>query len=247
MHILFVKGLERNGESLKLFYKKGLYFAYFIFVASLSVGWKPETDVNGLFLLAKKTNEDVETMCAMNENKPLFEQGVAESEEEDRQMNEQNSETIRRQVKAVIKEDTFAEVRVSEASEQTKEVFYASDTSRQILERIVEAEAGDQDIRGRRLVANVILNRVRSQNFPDTVRGVVFAHRQFSPVSNGSYYRVNVSAATKKAVRQALNGVDDSEGALYFMWRSGSDSGNVSWFDRELTKLFSYGCHEFFK
>lgn len=217
---------------------------YFIFVASLSVGWKPE---NRLFLLTKSANEDVQTMCVMNENKPLFEQGVAESAEEDRQMNEQNSETLRRQVKAVIKEDTFSKVRVSDSSKRTKEVFYASDKSREILERIVEAEAGDQDVKGRRLVANVILNRVRSKKFPNTVKGVVFAHRQFSPVSNGSYYRVSVSETTKKAVKQALNGVDDSNGALYFMWRSGSDSGNISWFDRELTKLFTYGCHEFFK
>ena len=37
---------------------------------------------------------------------------------------------------------------------------------KKILQRIVEAEAGDQDIRGRRLVANVILNRVRSSKFP---------------------------------------------------------------------------------
>lgn len=232
---------------MKVFYKKGLYFVYFIFVASLSVGWKPETDRNGLFLLAKKANEDVEAMCVMNENKLLFEQGVAESEEEDRQMNEQKSETVRRQVKTVIKKDTFAKVRKSDSSEKTKEVFNASNMSREILEKIVEAEAGDQDVRGRRLVANVILNRVRSKNFPNTVKGVVFAHRQFSPVSNGSYYRVKVSETTKKAVKQALDGVDDSKGALYFMWRSGSDSGNVSWFDRELTKLFSYGCHEFFK
>lgn len=46
---------------------------------------------------------------------------------------------------------------------------------KKILQRIVEAEAGDQDIRGRRLVANVILNRVRSSKFPDTIREVVFA------------------------------------------------------------------------
>ncbi len=232
---------------MKVYCKKGIYFVYFLFVASLAVGWKPEPAVNRLFLLAKSTNEDVQSMCVMNENKPLFEQGVAESAEEDRQVNEQNSESVRRRVKAVIKKDTFSKVRKNDSTKKTKEVFHASDKSREILERIVEAEAGDQDVRGRRLVANVILNRVRSKKFPNTVKGVVFAHRQFSPVSNGSYYHVKVSGTTKKAVRQALNGVDDSKGALYFMWRRGSDSGNISWFDRELTRLFRYGCHEFFK
>lgn len=116
-----------------------------------------------------------------------------------------------------------------------------------ILERIVEAEAGDQDLKGRILVANVIMNRVKSGHFPDSVKGVVFAHRQFSPISNGSYYRVSVSDKTKKAVKKALDGVDYSQGALYFMCRRASSPSNVAWFDRALKKVKEYGCHEFFK
>ena len=77
-------------------------------------------------------------------------------------------------------------------------------------------------------VANVILNRVRSSKFPDTIRDVVFAARQFSPVSDGRYYTVQVSEKTVEAVEQALKGVDDSRGALYFMWREGADSSNAS-------------------
>lgn len=118
---------------------------------------------------------------------------------------------------------------------------------RAILERIVEAEAGDQDIKGRVLVANVIMNRVKSRHFPNTVKGVVFAHRQFSPIQNGSYYRVSVSKKTKEAVRQAMKGKDYSQGALYFMCRRASTPSNVAWFDRALTKVKEYGCHEFFK
>ena len=118
---------------------------------------------------------------------------------------------------------------------------------RAILERIVEAEAGDQDLKGRIMVANVIMNRVKSNHFPDTVKGVVFAPRQFSPIQNGSYYRVSVSEKTKQAVKKALKGTDYSKGALYFMCRSASTPSNVAWFDRALTKVKEYGCHEFFK
>ena len=118
---------------------------------------------------------------------------------------------------------------------------------RAILERIVEAEAGDQDLKGRIMVANVIMNRVKSNHFPDTVKGVVFAHRQFSPIQNGCYYRVSVSENTKQAVKKALKGTDYSKGALYFMCRSASTPSNVAWFDRALTKVKEYGCHEFFK
>jgi len=120
-----------------------------------------------------------------------------------------------------------------------------------ILERIVEAEAGGESFKGRVLVANVVLNRVKSKSFPSTISGVVFSHRgsryQFSPIADGRYYSVKVSANTKKAVRSALNGNDPSQGALYFMERAYADSSNVRWFDQSLTKLFRYGCHEFYK
>lgn len=120
-----------------------------------------------------------------------------------------------------------------------------------ILERIVEAEAGGENFTGKVLVANVVLNRVKSKAFPSTIKGVVFAHRgsryQFSPISDGRYYTVKVSKETKKAVQAALNGKNPSKGALYFMERSSANSSNVSWFDRALTRLFRYGCHEFFK
>ncbi len=120
-----------------------------------------------------------------------------------------------------------------------------------VLERIVEAEAGGEDQKGRILVANVVLNRVMHKEFPDSVQGVVFAHSgsryQFSPVSNGSYYRVHVSSGTKKAVQAALDGEDPSQGALYFMERALAESGNVSWFDRCLKKIGQHGCHEFYK
>ncbi len=127
------------------------------------------------------------------------------------------------------------------------EVRQKKHQEREILQRIVEAEAGNQDLKGRIMVANVILNRVKSGRFPRTVKGVVFSPGQFSPVSNGRYYRVQVSDKTKKAVKMALNGRDYSEGALYFMCRSASEAENVSWFDRDLTRVKIHGCHEFFK
>lgn len=125
-----------------------------------------------------------------------------------------------------------------------------SDEDRRILERIVEAEAGGEDHKGKVLVANVVLNRVKSKEFPSTISGVVFAHSgsvyQFSPIGDGRYYSVTVSKDTKSAVNDALNGVDPSQGALYFMERAIADSHNVSWFDSALTRLFRYHCHEFY-
>ena len=116
-----------------------------------------------------------------------------------------------------------------------------------VLLRIVQAEAGGCDMKGKILVANVILNRVESDEFPDTITDVVYEKRQFSPVSNGSINRCKVEEETVEAVDRALAGEDYSEGALYFMNRRASSGSNVRWFDTHLDYLFQHGAHEFFK
>lgn len=117
----------------------------------------------------------------------------------------------------------------------------------EILCRIVQAEAGDQDVYGRILVANVILNRVNyEKEFPNDIEGVVFEKKQFSPISNGAYYRVVVDDVTREAVDRCLSGEDYSYGALYFFMRSATAASTASWFDT-LTFICKYGCHEFFK
>ena len=116
--------------------------------------------------------------------------------------------------------------------------------------RIVEAEAGGEDRTGKLLVANVIINRVRDESFPDTVTDVIFQQDngvcQFSPIRDGRFYSVSVSDETVEAVEAALCGEDCSKGALYFMARKAADKDKAAWFDRNLTRLFTYGGHEFF-
>lgn len=51
---------------------------------------------------------------------------------------------------------------------------------KELLIRTVEAEAGNQNLTGRRLVASVVLNRVESPEFPDTVKGVLSQDGQFT-------------------------------------------------------------------
>lgn len=118
------------------------------------------------------------------------------------------------------------------------------------LLRIVEAEAGTEDAEGKLLVANVVLNRVKSEKFPDTVTEVVYQRSggicQFSPVANGRIGRIHVSDGTIEAVERALDGEDISEGALYFAARRAADPENMRWFDTHLVRLFAHGGHEFF-
>lgn len=129
-------------------------------------------------------------------------------------------------------------------------VIDISENDRDILYRIVEAEAGGEDRDGKVLVANVVINRVRDRHFPDTVAKVVYQKSskvtQFSPVIDGRLEKVKVSENTKEAVDSALLGEDLSKGALYFMARKYVSAEKVSWFDDNLTFLFSHGGHEFF-
>ena len=119
------------------------------------------------------------------------------------------------------------------------------------LLRIVEAEASGEDETGKLLVANVVLNRVRDEDFPDTITEVIFQKNrgvaQFSPVSNGRFWKVEISEETISAVNRALGGEDVSCGALYFAARKYADADNMRWFDERLDYLFTHGSHEFFK
>ena len=125
-----------------------------------------------------------------------------------------------------------------------------SDEDYQNLLQIVEAEAGTEDIEGRIMVANVIMNRVKYSEFPDNVTDVIWEYNngvaQFSPVEDGRISEVTVSKETKEAVKQVLEGVDYSKGALFFIQTSAAAKSNISWFDKNLKRLFKHGVHEFY-
>lgn len=86
----------------------------------------------------------------------------------------------------------------------------------EMLARCVEAEAGNQSLMGRRLVADVILNRVDDPDFPDTIEGVITQPGQFSVYWNGGMDRVGEpSETTMQAVRMELD-ERGWPGVLYF-------------------------------
>ncbi len=163
-------------------------------------------------------------------------------------LDEEAGEQIEESAQAMQLElaDEIASIEKARRELEEKKIYLSkSDTA--ILCRIVEAEATGQDIEGKMLVANVILNRVNSDKFPDTVEKVVFANKQFSPIRDGRYYKVTITKDTKEAVNRVLNGEDESNGAVYFMSRSRASAKNVSWFDNHLTRVAVYGAHEFYK
>ena len=131
-----------------------------------------------------------------------------------------------------------------------KKAMLITEEDLEVLHRIVEAEATYEDVEGRMLVANVILNRVKSKGFPNTVTEVVFQNNgevyQFAPIKDKRYWKVNISDKTKEAVQRVIAGEDLSQGAMFFAARKLANPDAMSWFDTDLKFLFRHGVHEFF-
>ena len=96
-----------------------------------------------------------------------------------------------------------------------EEDFY---NSVELMARVVEAEAGNQGLLGKRMVADVILNRVRDEDFPDTIVDVITEKQKeyaFTAYGNGMMDKVTVSEETWEAVRMELEEIG-WPGLLYF-------------------------------
>ena len=118
------------------------------------------------------------------------------------------------------------------------------------LLRIVEAEATGEDLEGKMLIANVILNRVRDSRFPNTIEEVVWqtidGSAQFQPTIDGRINSVEITDSTIEAVDRVLAGEDKSQGALFFMARNGSDASSIGWFEENLIPLLTHGGPEYY-
>lgn len=84
-----------------------------------------------------------------------------------------------------------------------------------LLSRLVYAEARGESYKGQVAVAAVVLNRVASASFPNTISGVIFQSGAFSCVSNGSINNTPDNTAIRAAL-DALNGWDPTGGCLYY-------------------------------
>ncbi len=115
------------------------------------------------------------------------------------------------------------------------------------MSRIIHAEAEAEPYNGKVAVGNVILNRVKSASFPNTVKGVIFEYYknipQFSPVADGTIYNTPNSDSIKaaKAVFAGTNVVGTS---TYFF---NPDKSEGTWIVANKTLVKRIGNHVFYK
>jgi N-acetylmuramoyl-L-alanine amidase len=114
------------------------------------------------------------------------------------------------------------------------------------LARIIEAEAGAEPYLGKVAVGNVIMNRVKSPNFANTVKAVIFEDYhgipQFSPVTDGTIYNTP-STASNQAAQEAYNGAKPVGSALYFFNPAKAEGG---WIVKNRQYITTIGNHSFY-
>lgn len=114
------------------------------------------------------------------------------------------------------------------------------------LARIIHAESRGEPLLGQIAVGNVVLNRVRSSEYPNTIYSVIFDRKygvQFSPILDGSIYNTPSYNSTL-AAKICLEGFDISGGALFFLHPAMSTS---SWIPKNRPYSFSIGKHDFYR
>ena len=106
-----------------------------------------------------------------------------------------------------------------------------------LLAAIIQCEAGNEPYEGQVAVGAVVLNRMRSSRWPNSISGVIYQRGQFGPVRNGALSRVlsngNISRSCKNAAADALAGADPTGGKIFFHrvnGRSGLVIGNHVFF-----------------
>ncbi len=113
------------------------------------------------------------------------------------------------------------------------------------LSRIISAESKGEPFKGQIAVGNVVLNRVASRAYPNTIYGVIFDRRggtQFSPVSFGTIYQ-NPTASSVIAAKICLEGYTLSDEILFFM---NPRTATSNWISKNRTFEFKIGNHNFY-
>jgi N-acetylmuramoyl-L-alanine amidase len=113
------------------------------------------------------------------------------------------------------------------------------------LSRIISAESRGESLLGQIAVGNIVMNRVASQQYPNTIWGVIFDKKygvQFSPILDGTIYNTPTASAVE-AAKIVLEGYTISEDTLFFLAPRYAQS---SWIPNSRKYEFSIGNHDFY-
>jgi N-acetylmuramoyl-L-alanine amidase len=132
--------------------------------------------------------------------------------------------------------EKMVELADAETIEEIAEQDFQADL--QLLACLVHAEAGNQDMTGKRLVVDTVLNRVADPRFPNTISGVIYEKNQFSPVTNGALADAYYTVTDEDFQAVAMELSDQIDYSILYFTAEGYGYG---------TPVYKYGDHYFSK
>ena len=149
----------------------------------------------------------------------------------------QQNQNIAALKKQLAEERRLSELAASSAKRDISEVTFA-DGDRYLLANLIYCEAGGEPYEGKVAVGAVVINRVLSSVYPDTVTGVIYQRKQFSPVASG---RLAAALAAGKATQSCYQAADEAMAGV-------TNVGNCVYFRTPIEGLtgISIGGHIFY-
>lgn len=149
-----------------------------------------------------------------------LERKIAEMEEYERQL----------EIKKALEDAArLAAIREQEQEDTSGVIYVPTDSDAYLLGAIIQCESDGEPYEGKLAVGSVVLNRVKSSYFPNTISGVIYQSGQFSPVASGRLaYRLEagVNSTCLQAAQEVLNG-NITNNCLYFRRNNGIIEGTV--------------------
>jgi N-acetylmuramoyl-L-alanine amidase len=117
-------------------------------------------------------------------------------------------------VDGIVGNNTLKALGMRTSSSRSSNSGY-SDSDVMLLARLIYGEARGESYVGQVAVGAVVMNRIKSASFPNTMSGVIYQSYAFTAVDDGQI-NLTPNATAKKAAQDAMNGWDPSYGALYY-------------------------------
>ena len=145
-------------------------------------------------------------------------------------------------VDGIAGDKTLSALGIRGASNSSSSSSNSNSNNVTLLSKLIYGEARGEPYTGQVAVGAVVMNRVKSNSFPNTIAGVIYQSGAFDAVSDGQINKTPDSSA-KKAAQDAINGWDPSYGAIYYF--NPSTATNKWIWSRPLTVVI--GKHRFCK
>ena len=182
-----------------------------------------KTELDSLKVAAEAEKSKVSGLISQTSNSIAKYAGdISEAEqralayEQEIKQKEENLETLRKK----LAEEIAMSQKAANATWRDISDISFEEGDRYLLANLIYCEAGGEPYDGQLAVASVVINRVRSSVYPNTVVGVIYQNKQFSPVASG---RLELALATNKATSrcyqaadEAMSGVTNVGNCVYF-------------------------------